>query len=382
LSRRHGATLATCPSPGAALTRLLDALLTTDPVQRVRLSQALLAMGLMTAGVAAMHYFVWIGVASSGGVWVWTALSLAGMAVAFALIRGGWSRRLADPSLTAPQMIYAISSGAAAYALVGAGRGGVFPIVMVILMFGMFIITPRQMARITLYAVAVFGVTMATMASLRPLEYPPAIELGHFIMVATMMPAASILAARLAAMRQRSRQQRSELMAALAHIRELATRDELTGLINRRHLLELMAQEHQRCVRSGHTFCVALFEVDAFAAQVARLGAGGEDQLLRGVAEQAQRVVRVADVLASWGGARFALLMSDTRAGLARAGLDRLRESVAQARVAAADEAMRVTLSAGLAEHHAGETVEQTLARAETALSEARGNNGSRMVVA
>jgi diguanylate cyclase len=364
------------------LTRLLDALLTTDPVQRVRLSQALLAMGLMTAGVAAMHYFVWIGVASSGGVWIWTALSLAGMAAAFWLIRSGWSRRLADPSLTAPQMIYAITSGAFAYALVGAGRGGVFPIVMVILMFGMFIVTPREMARISLYAVAVFGVTMAAMASLRPLEYPPAIELGHFIMVATMMPAASILAARLAAMRQRSRQQRSELTAALAHIRELATRDELTGLINRRHLLELMAQEHQRCVRSGHTFCVALLEVDGFAAHVARLGADGEDQLLRGVAETALRVVRVADVLASWGGPRFVLLMSDTRAGLARAGLDRLRESVAQARVAATDETMRVTLSSGLAEHHAGETIEQTLSRAEAALNEARANYGSRMVVA
>ena len=350
---------------------LLDALLTRDPLQRARLSQALWAMSLMSAGIAAMHYFVWIGAAPSRGVAVWTVLALAGMLAAFVLIRSGWSQRLADPSLTVAQMVYAVTCGAAAYALVGTGRGGVFPIVMVILMFGMFIATPQQMARVSLYAVLLFGLTMALMAWRRPQVYTPAIEFGHFLMVATMMPAVSILAARLARMRQRARAQRGELTAALARIRELATHDELTGLINRRHMLELMEQEHQRCIRSGHTFCVAVLEIDDFAASAARLGTQGHDSLLHGVAQESLRFVRVADVLAHWGDGRLVLLMSDTRAPLARAGLDRLRERVAESRVVALDEQLRVTLAAGLAEHHAGETVAQTLARAEACLHDA-----------
>jgi len=364
------------------MRRLYDALLTTEPMQRERLLHALLAMGLLTAGVLAMHYFVWVGVASALGVWVWTVLSLGGMVAVLVLIRSGWSRRWADPSLGMLQMGYAIASGALAYAVVGAGRGGVFPIVMVILMFGMFGATPRQMARASLFAVLVFGLTMALMAWLRPREYPPVIELGHFIMVATMMPAVSILAARLARLRQRARQQRAELRAALVRIRELATRDELTGLINRLHLQELMEQEHQRCVRSGHSFCIAVLEIDHFADQAERLGPGGADQLLRGVAQESLRFVRVADMLAHWTGERFVLLMSDTRAALARGGLDRLRDSVAQSRVASTNESLRVTLSAGLAEHHAGETVTQTLARAEGALAEARAQGANRTVVA
>jgi len=347
---------------------LLDALLTRDPLQRARLSQALLAMVLMSAGIVAMHYFVWIGVASSRGVAVWTVLALGGMLLAFVLIRSGWSQRLEDPSMTVVQMIYAVTCSALAYALVGTGRGGVFPIVMVILMFGMFIATPRQMARVSLYAVVVFGLTMALMAWRQPLVYTPAIEFGHFLMVATMMPAVSILATRLSRMRQRARGQRSELTAALARIRELATHDELTGLINRRHLQELMEQEHQRCIRSGHTFCVAVLEIDDFDAAVSRLREHGRGELLRGVAQESLRFVRVADVLAYWGGERLVLLMSDTRAPLARAGLDRLRERVAASRVVAFDDELRITLSAGLAEHHAGETVAQTLARAEACL--------------
>jgi diguanylate cyclase (GGDEF)-like protein len=354
------------------MLRLLDVLLTHDAVQRERLSQALLAMGLLGAGVVAMHYFAWTGAAPRRAVWAWTALSLGGMLVFLLLIRSGWSRRATDPSLTVPQMLFALSCAALAYALFGAGRGGVFPMVMVILMFGMFVATPRQMAHVSLYAVGLFGVTMYVMATLNARVYVPAIELGHFIMVATMVPAVSILAARLSRLRQRSRVQRAELTAALARIRELATRDELTGLINRRHLEELMEQEHQRCIRSGHTFCIAVLEIDDFAAHTSRLGAGSEDTLLRGVAQEALRFVRVADVLARWGDERFVLLMSDSRATLARGGLDRLRERVAQARVAAGDAALRVRLSAGLAEHHAGETVAQTLARAEAALLDSK----------
>jgi diguanylate cyclase (GGDEF)-like protein len=364
------------------MRRLIDALLTTQPLQRQRLQQALLAMAMMSAGVLGMHYFARVGLVSPTAVWVWTALSVGGMLGALGLIRSGWSLHLADPSMTVPQMIYAITSGALAYALVGAGRGGVFPIVMVILMFGMFIVTPRQMALVSLYAVVLFGLTMGVMAAVRPEVYVPAIELGHFIMVATMMPAVSILAARLARMRQRSRIQRADLTAALERIRELATRDELTGLINRRHLQELMEQEHQRCIRSGHTFCVAVLEIDSFLLKAAQLGSSGEDELLRGVAQESLRYVRVADVLARWGGHRFVLLMSDTRATLARGGLDRLREKVSESRIAAADESLRITLSAGLAEHHAGETVAQTLARAETALAEAREQGRNRVQMA
>ncbi len=364
------------------MRRLTDLLLTREPLQRVRLSQALLAMALMTSGVVAMHYFVWVGAAASAPVWWWTVLSLGGMVVVYGLIRSGWSRPLADPSMSMAQMAYAIASGAAAYALVGSGRGGVFPIVMVILMFGMFAASPRQMRTISLYAVAVFGVVMALMAWRDPKVYVPAIELGHFIMVATMMPAVSILAGRLSRMRHRARQQHHELREALARIRDLATRDELTGLINRRHMQELMEQEHQRCIRSGQTFCLAVIDLDAFKAVNDVHGHAAGDDVLRAVAQEALRHVRAADVLARWGGEEFVLLLADSRGALARGGLDRLREHIAAARLPVGATEIGITLSAGLAEHHAGETVAQTLERADRALYEAKAQGRNRVVVA
>jgi diguanylate cyclase len=362
--------------------RLSDALLTTDPVQRVRLSQAALAMLMLAIAVVAMHYFVAVGIAPARPVLWWTLFSLGGMVVFFALIRGGWARRLTDPSLTVPQMLYALTCGAAAYAILGAGRGGVFPILLVILMFGMFVVTPQQMRWVSAYAVALFGTVMAWMAWRDPAMYPPRIEVGHFLMVATMVPVASVLAGRLSRLRERLREQRSELTQALARIREQATRDELTALANRRHMEEQLSQEHQRCIRSGQTFCLAMFNIDNFGAVNAAHGVDFGDTVLRAVAQEASRHVRVSDSLARWGGDVFVLMMSDTRAALARGGLERLHQRVGALRMLHGSAVIEVTLSCGLAEHHAGETVAETLVRAERAMGEARTQGRDRVVVA
>ncbi len=348
------------------MRRLVDALLTTEPLMRVRLSQALLSIALMGAGVLTVHWFAWTGVADRSWLWPWTLVSGGGIVIGYFLVRSGLTQGLQDPSITVPMMLFAVACSAWSYAFLGAGRGAVFPIVMVTLMFGMFVTTPRQIAWVGVAAAAMLGLVMGWLALARPASHPVAVELGHFLIVATTMPAVALLAARLARVRERSRRQRQELTVALARIRELATHDELTGLVNRRHLQGLMDQEHQRCIRSGHTFCVAAFEVDGLDALPTP---PARDALLREVAEEAQRYVRVADVLGRWDGHRFLLLMPDTRATLARGGLERLRERVAQARLA---EGRRVTLAAGLAEHRAGENVAQTLARAEAALAEAR----------
>ena len=363
------------------MSRLLDHLLTTDPVQRLRLAQAGLAMLVMGSAVAAMHYFVAVGVAPAQPVLWWSVGTLAGMAVFFVIIRRGWSQRWAEPSLTVPQMLFALTSGAIAYTLLGAGRGAVFPVVMVVLMFGMFVVSPRQMRWLSVYAVLLFGSAMAFMVASQPRAYPLHIEVGHFLLVATMMPAMSLLAARLSRMRHRSRLQRVELEQALARLREHTTRDDLTGLINKRHMQELMDQEHQRCVRSGQSFCLAILDIDRFKPVNEAHGYTVGDAVLRAVAQEALRHVRVSDMLSRWGGEEFVLMMSDTRAALARGGLERLHQKVGALRILHGSAAVGITLSAGLAEHLAGETVQQTLARAERALQDAKVQGRDRIVV-
>ena len=329
-----------------------------------------------------MHYFVWVGVAPAGPVALWSAGTLLGMGLFFALIRSGGSRFWSEPSLTVPQMLFALTSGVVAYMLLGAGRGAVFPVVMVVLMFGMFVVTPKQMRWLSVYAVLLFGAAMVFMVVSNPRAYPLAIELGHFLLVATMMPAMSLLAGRLSRMRHRSRLQRAELAQALARLREHTTRDELTGLVNKRHMQDLMEQEHQRCIRSGQSFCLAMLDIDRFKPVNEAHGYAVGDAVLRAVAQETLRHVRLSDMLCRWGGEEFVLMMSDTRAALARGGLERLHQKVGALRILHGTAAVGITLSAGLAEHHAGETVAQTLKRAERALFDAKAQGRDRVVVA
>ena len=364
------------------MSRLLDALLSTDPLQRARLAQAGLAMLLLASGVLAMAYFVAIGAAPGPPVAGWAAVTLCGMVTFFVMIRSGWSRRYRDPSLTVAQMVFALTSAAVAYTLIGMGRGAVFPMLMVILMFGMFVASPLQMRWVSAYAVLLFGATMAAMAASRPSSYPPDIEFGHFLLVATMVPGVSMLAARLSRLRHRSRLQRAELAQALSRLREHTTRDELTGLINRRHMQALLEQEHQRCIRSGQTFCVAVMDIDNFKPVNEAHGYAVGDAVLRAVAQEALRHVRLSDMLSRWGGEEFLLMLSDTRAALARGGLERLHQKVSALRILNGTAALGVTLSGGLAEHHAGETVDQTLERALQALHDAKAQGRDRVVVA
>jgi diguanylate cyclase (GGDEF)-like protein len=249
-------------------------------------------------------------------------------------------------------------------------------------MFGMFVVSPRQMRWLSVYAVLLLGTAMAFMTMTQPRQYPLIIEVGHFLLVATMLPAVSLLAGRLSRMRMRARQQRVELAQALARLRENVTRDELTGLINKRHMLTLMSQEHQRCVRSGQSFCLALLDVDRFKPINEAHGYAVGDAVLSALAQEAQRQVRVSDVLARWGGEEFLLMMSDTRAALARGGLERLQQRLAALRILHGAAAVHVTLSAGMAEHIAGESLERTLERATAALSDAKALGSGRVVVA
>lgn len=362
------------------MRHLLDLLLTTDPVQRTRLVQAAMIGAALAVGGLGLLVLALVGALPATAALLWALLAPAGALLLFLAIRSGWSRRFEDPSLTMAQIIGGSAACALAYGLAGAARGGFFLVLMVVLMGAMLSATPQQMRRGSVFAAVALGLAMLW----RGLQQPgwPWVETVHFGLVATMLPAASVLTTRLAGMRQRSRRQQQDLEAALVRIRELATRDELTGLVNRRHMRELMEREHQRCIRSGRTFCLAVLDIDQFKPLNDTRGRGIGDAVLRSVAHEAMRRVRVSDAFGRWGGDRFVLLLCDARCPLAKGGVERVRSGIGAMQVAVPGAALGITLSAGMAEHHAGETVEQTLDRAERALAEAKEQGRDRLVCA
>jgi len=364
----------------SAPPRFADWLLSSEPKRRFRVLQTSVAILATLAGGGVMQYVAWAGAVDRVAVVAWTGVVLAGCAGFFGAIRSGWSERFADPALTVAQMVYAVTCCAAAYAIAGAMRGAVLPLAMVVLAFGMFTLSPRKVVAISVYAVAAFGAAMGLMARRDPQTFVPAVEWSHFLMIATMMPTMSVLAAQHARLRRRLKRQTQELAGALAKIQFLATRDELTGLVNRRQALELLERERQRTLRTGAAFCVALIDLDHFKQVNDSHGHATGDEALRMFAREAQKLVRATDALARWGGEEFLLLMPDSALPPAREGVDRVRRCIEAVVVAVDDARLTITLSAGVVQHRQGETVAQTIERADAALYCAKAEGRNRVV--
>jgi len=361
------------------MTALLDLLLTRDRHTRLRLSQSALAGLLMFGCVSGLHYAVHAGMAAGHGLWPWTAASLSGVVGVFVLIRSGWSRRLADPSMTLPQMFYAILCAAAAYPIAGSAYGIVPLVLTVVLMFGMFGLGRLQMLAVVLYALVLFGGVMWWCSRHDPVSYPPAAQRLLFGMVAMVLCAVLVLSARLSALRDKLLRQRTELERALLRIQDLATHDELTGLVNRRQMTELLEHERERSRRAPHPWCIALIDLDHFKQVNDRHGHAVGDEVLRAVARAAVAAGRRSDVLARWGGEEFVLLMPDTPLEAGMAGVERVRRALTGAALDVAGLGLQISFSAGVAQHRVGEAVEQTLARADAALYAAKAEGRNRV---
>jgi len=246
---------------------------------------------------------------------------------------------------------------------------------MVVLMFGMFGLRHHQVRYISVYAVALFGLTMVLVTRLEPQNFPPLVELGHFIMVAAMVPTVSVLAGRLAWLRQ----QRRDLASALDRVRDLARHDELTGLPNRRHMLELIDTAQGRASRTGTPFCLAMIDIDHFKQVNDDHGHEVGDDVLRIFTREALASVRTVDVLGRWGGEEFVLLLTDAKLTFARQAVERVRLQIESMVFFNGREAVRITMSAGVAEHITGEPGTATLKRADTALYRAKGEGRNRI---
>jgi len=213
-----------------------------------------------------------------------------------------------------------------------------------------------------------------------PLRYEPRVEILHFLFAVVVLSGTSSLAIRLGKLRSRLAAQKDELTDALGLNRELATRDALTGLLNRRAMVELLAREHPRIVRGQGPLAVALLDIDWFKRINDSLGHGAGDEVLRRFANVLKIQLRAADALARWGGEEFLLLMPGTRLDDARVVLERLRSEVcAGAGFDGIATELKVTFSAGVVEFAEGESQDAAIDRADRALYQAKQNGRNRV---
>lgn len=109
----------------------------------------------------------------------------------------------------------------------------------------------------------------------------------------------------------------------------LALTDPLTGLSNRRHLIQQLDREFTRAKRYQRPLSLVYLDLDGFKSMNDRFGHIFGDEILAGVALQMRAVLRSADMLARIGGDEFAVLLPETNIAGARRVAEKLRKSLA-----------------------------------------------------
>jgi len=175
-----------------------------------------------------------------------------------------------------------------------------------------------------------------------------------------LVPAASV--AILLNVRARLENERDALRAS-------ALSDPLTGVANRRSLLERIDYEIARHARSRRSFTLLMLDLNGFKALNDRFGHPAGDDLLCDVAAALSRVIRDQDTLARVGGDEFCVLAPETDG----AGTERLRSRVESAveRVVAGVEALGAGVGAAVFPHD-GKTVDTLLEAADQRLLEVK----------
>jgi diguanylate cyclase (GGDEF)-like protein len=173
-----------------------------------------------------------------------------------------------------------------------------------------------------------------------------------------------------------------ELAAMLDRVNQLATRDELTGAFNRRHIVEHLERQLAAKLRHGVVASLAMFDLDHFKKINDRYGHPVGDEALRETVRAIAAELREGDILARFGGEEFLVLLPMTGLDAARLLAERLRQAIASVVLAAGSDEVFLRASFGVAELATSESVAGWLGRVDRALYQAKERGRDCVVVA
>ncbi|MDP2228646.1 MAG: diguanylate cyclase [Moraxellaceae bacterium] len=154
----------------------------------------------------------------------------------------------------------------------------------------------------------------------------------------------------------------------VARLREQASTDALTGLLNRRAFHARAGLECTRAQRQQSPLCVLSFDIDHFKVVNSTHGRDAGDAVLKALADTCRQTLREIDVLARFDGEEFVGLLPDTYLPAAIVAAERLRQAVEATVVAVADGELHFTISIGVARVDAEKGIEAALKTADSAL--------------
>lgn len=364
---------------------------TEDPRQRLRMRRFFMACA------AYVMWFIMALVVEYLGLLYATNLQavlaflfvVTSQVVFYFLFRTGLNQRAAEPSLTIPQMLVALVYALILTTWTREARGLVMAVYMVTLLFGVFGLTRRQYTAMAVVSFIAYAALVLSELWLQPGKLPANLQWMSLLILAGLLGWTVFFGGYVSNLRYRLQRQNDDMRIAMERIQVLAEQDDLTGLYNRRYIVEALKNLKARADRDGKTFSLCILDLDRFKEVNDIYGHMVGDRVLARFAQRSRDMLRGMDLigvqgredttLGRFGGEEFIIVLPATGLEGAHQCAERLRMSMAE--TAVRTEPM-VTLSAGVAEYVLGEAIENLLRRADRALYQAKNSGRNQVVVA
>ena len=349
------------------------------PAQRVRLRRFFVGVAAHLMNLAFVMLCWALGFLGTPHVSVYAAVALAFNLVVYVMIRSGINQRFKDPSLTFLQIAVPAMLGLYIMFFAGLARGAFLLLGLAMFSFGMFRFKARGFMQLAALILSVYAVLVALLLYSHADSVNLQLELLLWVAFAMALGQFSFLAGMVGGLRRNVGEknlalarQNSELEVALQRISDMAIRDELTGVYNRRYLMERITEETHRCQRNGSAFCICMVDIDWFKKINDTYGHQPGDEVIRSVARCASGALRQLDFFGRYGGEEFVMVLTDTPLEGAMVTAERVRARIERLDFAGIAPDVRVTVSIGVAEHIRRTDSGATLKRADEALYRAK----------
>ena len=172
-----------------------------------------------------------------------------------------------------------------------------------------------------------------------------------------------------------------QLKVELEKYKEMAVVDELTGILNRRGILDMLAKEISRAERFKLPLSITMIDIDNFKSVNDSYGHLTGDKVLRAMAQIIKSNIRSIDLFGRYGGEEFLLVFPNTPKENAKIAAEKLRREIESHKFKYKNEEFRITISAGVAEYNYGDDVKSLISKADEALYKAKSFGKNRVEV-
>jgi len=353
-----------------------------DKKQRLRMLRHLIGMFFISIFTLFTIYFYHINLITIEqedfiflNVFFWSGLFL--ITATFYL---GLNIRFKDKSLTIPQMLWSTLYVLIVIYILDEWRSLPLMCVFAIFTFGYFKLRFREFLTVALFAVLGYILIILYLFIYEPSRIELELELFQLLTFTGAISVMLYTGSSIHILRDKAKLQNVALQVALEKNQILATTDELTSLYNRRHFMDLLAQQKALFERDGSDFVLCFCDLDNFKQINDTFGHHTGDIVLQKFSEILKSSIREIDFAARFGGEEFVYLLVNTDIENAVKVTERIRKSLESYNFNDIAPSLHATVSIGMANFKQYSTIQETLMSADNRMYQAKKSGRNKVV--